>query len=330
MHPVLATTAQAMLFSGAMVALLAHNIVWADQAGPGADLSATDRGMVQTAAGNSGCGARPLGELTVATLSATPIVTLSANGHPVTLILDTGAERTVFTPAAADRIGAQPPRVQFERRLQGTSGRLPSHEVELHTFDAAGLSIPWHRVVVAQVALTKIFSEPLDGVLGADVLGRYDVEIDLAHQHLLFYERDSCPTGPPWPGRYTAVSAGRSGAGRLFFPIQLDRHRLMAIIDSGAQRTMLPLSVARSIGLTEATLAQERSVLTREATGELLWGHTHQFSILEVGAEIIRIPELIVADFVLPDAQIVLGVDVLNLRRIWLSYGSLQIFLASP
>ena len=59
------------------------------------------------------CGIKSLGNVTVATLSSAPIVTLSANGHPVTLILDTGAERTILTPAVAERIGAQSPRVEF-------------------------------------------------------------------------------------------------------------------------------------------------------------------------------------------------------------------------
>src|SRR6516165_12710644 len=52
-----------------------------------------------------GCGTVRLGETTVATLRNAPIVTLFANGLPVTLVIDTGAEGTILTPrrSPADR-----------------------------------------------------------------------------------------------------------------------------------------------------------------------------------------------------------------------------------
>jgi len=72
-----------------------------------------------TACYAGGCGTRAIGKITVATLNRAPMVTLTANGHAVTLILDTGAERTVLTPGVAERIGAQRPSIEFQRRLRG-------------------------------------------------------------------------------------------------------------------------------------------------------------------------------------------------------------------
>ena len=43
-------------------------------------------------AGAGGCGTSRLGEITVATLRNAPIITVAANGAPITLLLDTGAE----------------------------------------------------------------------------------------------------------------------------------------------------------------------------------------------------------------------------------------------
>jgi predicted aspartyl protease len=47
---------------------------------------------------------------------------LFANGRPVTLLLDTGAETTVLTLAATWRIGAQRPLVEFQRQLHSLAG----------------------------------------------------------------------------------------------------------------------------------------------------------------------------------------------------------------
>ena len=85
----------------------------------------------------SGCVTVRLGETTVATLRNAPIVTLSANGAPVTLVIDTGAQGTILTPAVAQRIGAQRPRIEFQRQLHGIAGTLPTDEVELHASPSA-------------------------------------------------------------------------------------------------------------------------------------------------------------------------------------------------
>jgi predicted aspartyl protease len=276
------------------------------------------------------CGIKSLGSITVATLSSAPIVTLSANGHPVTLILDTGAERTILTPAVAERIGAQPPRVEFQRQMRGITGTLAIREVELHSFTAGGVAIPWRRVWVAPITMAKVLSAPIDGLLGADALSDFDIDLDLPRHRMAFYDKQSCPDGTPeWAGGNTGISTGRSPSGHLFFPVQLDGHRIVAIIDTGAQLSTLSLATARALGVTQATLSRDRSMITHGAAGEQLNSHVHQFARLEVGTEIIRDPELVVVDVKLRDADIVLGFDFLSSRRLWLSYESLRLFLSS-
>ncbi|MGC2413940.1 MAG: retroviral-like aspartic protease family protein [Stellaceae bacterium] len=284
---------------------------------------------MRTAVDTVGCSAKPIGRITVATLSNAPIVTLFANGHPVVLLLDTGAERTVLTPAVAERIGAQPPRVEFLRQMHGAAGTLSSREVELRSFTVSDVAIRWRRVLVAPVTMATIFSIPLDGLLGADVLSSFDIDLDLPHQQMLLYEKQSCPSAPPWAGPYTGISTGRSRGEHLFFPVQLDGRGLVAFVDTGAQRTLVSTTAALALGVTEAALARDRLITTRDATAQRLSSHVHRFSQLTVGSEVIRNPEVVVTNVKLRDADIVLGVDFLESRRIWLSYGSLRIFLSS-
>ena len=274
------------------------------------------------------CDAKPLGVVVVATLNNTPIVTLSANAHPVTLLLDTGAERTVLTPAIAERIGALPPPVTFQRRVQGIAGAVSSHEVELNSFTAGGVPIAWRRVLVAPITPPSMLSMPLDGVLGADVLSGFDVDLNLPHQRMTLYQRQSCPLGPPWQGAFAQISAGLSRGDRLFFPVQLDRRKLSAIIDTGAQSTILSQTAAKTLGVGEQTLTRDRSTTTRGMTAGELSSHIHQFSQLVVGSEKIENPQLVVTDVTIPDADIVLAIDFLRSRRVWLSFASFQIFLA--
>ena len=276
-----------------------------------------------------GCGTSRIGEITVATLHNAPIVTLSANGSPITLLLDTGAEWTILTPAAAKRVGAQTPRIEFQRQMRGIGGSLATNEVELRDFAAGGVAIPWRRVRVATVNMPSVFSGPLDGVLGADTLSSFDIDLDLPHHRIVFYGKQSCPTAAPaWAEPYATIPARRSFSNHLSFTALLDGRQIDTFIDSGAQLSVLSRRAAAALGVTEAALARDRTTVTLGAAAERLNSHLHQFSRMEVGSELVHNPILIVADVNLRDADLILGVDFIASRRVWLSYGSQQIFLS--
>ena len=275
-----------------------------------------------------GCGAMRLGETTVATLRNIPVITLFANGAAVTLLLDTGAETTILTPAAAQRIGAQRPRIEFQRQMRGIGGSLQTDEVELRSFALGGVAIPWRRVRVAPVDVASMFTGPLDGVLGVDTLSSFDVDLDLPGHRMVLYSRQTCPqASPAWAGPYARIGTGRSFGGHLFFPVQLDGHRIDTFIDTGSQLTVLSTKAASILGVTGAILAHEREIMLHGAAAERLSARVHRFSQLQIGPEVIRNPELVVTDIRLNDADIVLGIDFLSSQRIWMSYGSQQIFL---
>ena len=282
----------------------------------------------QPVAAAPGCGTIRLGETAVATLRNAPIVTLSANGVPVTLVIDTGAQGTILTPAVAQRIGAQRPRIEFQRQLHGIAGTLPTDEVELHSFTIGEVAIPWRRVRVAPVNVASVFSGPLDGVLGADSLSSFDVDLDLPGQRMVLYEKQTCPGAvPAWPERYATISAGRSVGDHLFFPVQLDGRRTDAFVDTGSQFTVLSTRAALAMGMTPGVLQHDRIATVLGAAAERLTARVHRFSRLEVGTEVLRNPEIIVTDVRLSDADLVLGIDFLRARRIWFSYGSRQVFI---
>lgn len=276
-----------------------------------------------------GCGTVRLGETTVATLRNAPIVTLSANGAALTLLLDTGAETTILTPAVAQRIGAQSPRIEFQRQMRGIGGSLQTGEVELRSFTVGGVAIPWRRVRVAPVNVAGVFSGPLDGVLGADTLSSFDVDLDLPGHRMVLYGKQTCPgAAPAWTQPYARIATGQSRGDHLFFPVQLDGRRVDAFVDTGAQLSVLSTRAALALGVTEVILAHDRAAMVSGVAAERLSARVHRFSQLEIGPEVIRNPEIIVTDVRLSDADLVLGIDLMRSRRIWLSYGSRQIFLA--
>ena len=88
-----------------------------------------------------------------------------------------------------------------------------------------------------------------------------------------------------------------------------------------------PTRTALALGVSEGVLARDPAVMVRGADGEQLSAHAHRFFRLEVDGEVIRNAEIDVTEINLNDADFVLGIDFLGSQRVWISYGSQQLFL---
>ncbi len=101
------------------------------------------------------------------------IVTAQINGlGPLTLILDTGADRTVVSPRALARIGVSPVR-SGRADVKGVTGvgqadLVPVHSLEVGDARSGPLTIVVHDAELAHA----------DGLLGRDFLDLFHVAID--------------------------------------------------------------------------------------------------------------------------------------------------------
>ncbi|HWZ51535.1 MAG TPA: retropepsin-like aspartic protease [Granulicella sp.] len=199
----------------------------------------------------------------------------------------------------------------------------------MQSFTMGGVAMPWRRVRVAPLYVASAYSVRLDGVLGADTLSSFDIDIDLAGRHLVLYQKQTCAVAAPaWTGSYSRISAGRSLGDHLCFPVQLEGRNIVAFIDTGAQFSVISKRAAAALAITDPVLARDPAMTVLGAAAEQLDGRVHRFSQLAIGAEVIRDPEIGVTDLRLSDADLVLGVDFLQSRGVWMSYGSQQIFLS--
>jgi hypothetical protein len=102
------------------------------------------------------------------------VVQAHVNGVPLSLLLDTGADRTVIAPAAAARAGIDPA-LGSPIRISGVTGSAGATLVPVSLLEVAGA-----RVGPLSVVVHAVPTESVDGLLGRDVLDAFTVTFDAA------------------------------------------------------------------------------------------------------------------------------------------------------
>jgi predicted aspartyl protease len=274
-----------------------------------------------------GCAPAPKAALGLM-LDRVPYVQVSINGSPASLLFDTGAETTLLSVAAAKRLGLTA-HFTYPHTLEGIGGGVSVGEVRPDRLALGGLAMPGFLMPVAAISLPGAGGQPLDGLLGADVLSDFDVDIDMPHHRVTLYQPAACASPSlPWRRGYAEVEAHRSLHRHIFFPVQLDGRRLMAIIDTGAQRSAVDAAAAAQTGLTAAMLRQDPPVTVNGMAASVTGSHFHRFGQLRIGPDIWDSPVAIVTPLHLDDADLILGEDFLQAFRVWLSYAPPRMLFA--
>ncbi len=279
----------------------------------------------ETVAAGQNCTLRKRASLPL-TVAGLPIVTAEINGRPARLILDTGAEYLILSSAAARRLGVSGS-YDFMRSMSGIGRSMRTGDVRLDSMRLGGVDLPYPRALVGDVALHLGTSEP-DGLLGATVLGDFDLDIDLPHQQLTLYDRLDCATlQPPWSGRFVTLETTRSLSQHPFVPITINGVRLSASLDSGAQRTVVTAQAAARAGLGAETRVPGVTINARGAGGEVMAATLNQPREVRLGGVSWRGPVMVVPAKLPRDIDALLGLDFLLGNRVWLSYGSRRMFV---
>ena len=276
------------------------------------------------------CRAIRLVVLPVTPMGRVPVVSLRVNGAPVQFLFDTGAERTIITSATAHRLGIVA-HFEYARRMRSLGIAMSSGDARLASLGSGGLAMTNFRVLVGPVALPPVGGKPLDGLLGADFLTSFEIDLDLERRKIILYEPPPCPiTAPDWRVAFDTIEANRSLHDRLFFPVRLDGHGFAALIETGAQLSAVDAEAAVAAGVSPNALARDPVTTLRGAAAETVNSRAHRFAQLQIDDEILRDQTMMVTRLGLQDADIVLGADFLHRQRVWLSYRSHRIFVERP
>jgi hypothetical protein len=249
------------------------------------------------------------------------------DGKLVTLLVDSGAERTVLSSDTVAKLGLARDQKVRTRSL-GIGGAFTASDAIISGLVLGGVRFPVQRVATGQFRFGSGLTA--DGLLGSDILLAFDLDIDVPGRSLTLYRPRQCPdVQPPWSEPFARVAGVRALRDRLLIPLELDGVSGMGILDTGAQATTIGVSMAKRLGLTPDMMARDPIVWHHGAGPDLREGRLHRFSLLQIG--LAAAPEPILS--VLPtDAGVgdaLVGEDFIDGRRIWLSFASREVFIAT-
>ena len=251
----------------------------------------------------------------------TPVVIA---GQAASLLVDTGSDDGLLTEAGALWLGlAQDPGHRTVMQGTGGTGRTVRN-VRLPGIAIGALHLPGASLPVGALPALPVVTPPVAGLLGADMLSRFDVELDLPQHRIRFWRiqagSDLCAPPPVWDGRYDSIPLERHGD-RVMLDARLDGQPITVLLDSGARSRILSMQAAARLGVDAERLGADPGGITAGVDLHETPYHWHRFRSLAIGADTQAHPVLTVAPLAEP-VDLLLGADWFATRDVWISYAT--------
>lgn len=290
------------------------------------------------------CKMDQVGTLPIIMRGNQPLLEGSINGQPVKFLLDTGAFSAVLFRDAAERLNL-PQKGITGLRSYGVGG-------DAHVSVATVRTLTLDHIVVngmefSVVSTTSSGTSDVVGVLGEDFFSHYDVDFDLAHSKITFYESHDCDGTDQvlWDGAYSVadfrpVSMSNS---KINMDIQINGQTVRAILDSGAYFSLVETAEAARLGVTP-TSPGSVALGTLNGIGEgreNVW--IGNFDNVVIGDETIKHTKLRFGDMFkhatstevgshiaakIDETEMLLGADFLRAHRVLISHSQSKIYFS--
>jgi hypothetical protein len=256
------------------------------------------------------------------------------DGKPVTFLIDTGAEKTLLTDTAVQRLGLA--RDEWvSSHMQGIGGYEHHPNAKLTSLELGGLKLRRRgteiegTVSVSPLPFITRTNRAIDGLLGLDYLSSFDVVFDLRRGRMTLYNVDGCAGNfLPWTGPYAAIPAQMPVPGLLLLPAHVNGRPTLAQIDSGSTRSLVSLSTALQAGVTQGVLDRDTQQKVSGLGAAEVTAYEHLFADLRVGDLNLQAKPLLVMRLPPRGSGVVLGMDWLGGQPVWISWATHQVFVS--
>lgn len=259
-------------------------------------------------------------------------MSLGINGQPTLLMVDTGAVFGVVTDSLAQRLGLRQEPIPEGMRFQFYNRVRMRHLVTVDAVSIGGATMSGWQFLVAPAFM---FPRPVEGLIGANVLKAFDVDIDIAHNRLNLISQDHCPGQVVYWTRdpYAVVPVKLDRGWYITIPVTLDGKTLTAVVDTGAAKSFMTLEEAHDL----FGVANDRSMLKPAGTTTMSDGtrarvYRYPFTTMTFEGVMVRNPAIVLV----PERgvasgapQLLLGMSVLRQLHVYIAYREKALYLTA-
>jgi predicted aspartyl protease len=252
-------------------------------------------------------------------------VPATVDGHAVNLLVDTGGGMSMLSQLAVSMLG-----------LHGITARRLT--MELYGGEAS------HRYVIARdvglggadlhpapffIAPDERFRPGTSGALGADLLQRYDVELDFANGRLKLFSKNSCPGHAAYwtKGPFARIPFVFDRDRHIRIPVQLDGRDMLAQLDTGAERTIGSLEdITGDFGVDDI-----ESILGTDGRARI---YRYPFKLLTFEGVNVYNPDILLLPNKISrmppgERELIIGMSILRRLHLYIAYGEGALYVTS-
>lgn len=276
------------------------------------------------------CKLAPVAELPMRLETGHVVIPASANGKDLSLGIDTGGYGTSLTKKGIARLG-----LSYAARLgaiipAGGGAWISEGDVRLDKLQIGDLELD-HLYVPEMEALPSA-----DGLVGPDILSRYDAEFDYAGKMFRLFRPHPCADhAVAWTNVFATIPFTLTANGHMRVRVTVDGVSADAILDTGAPVSVLSTKDAHALfGLTTGSIGVEavNPVSGPAWGGGAVRAYATRFTTLTIGGMTIPNPRMELIEgrnFLGHDfATLVLGNDVLSHFHLYIAYRQQKLYLS--
>jgi predicted aspartyl protease len=273
------------------------------------------------------------------------VADIGINGGNAHMLVDTGSFFSVLGQTSTKRLGLNPESVSE----QSTGVYVESHRRDIYL---EGLGAGWRATGVTTARNVQIggangsrfefltvdqsvIPTGVDGILGMNVIARYDDDLDLAHAHLrLIQTQGDCrvPASPLGSNSFTVKLLHDDNSQTPIVTVSINGVALRAGIDTGAKTSIMFRSAAERIGLPAAQLlASQKDIVRGVGPLPVRAAATRLTLPIDVGdLSIAGLPIEIADQPGTGSEDVLLGYEFVTLVHVWISHSSNTVIMQYP
>jgi predicted aspartyl protease len=253
------------------------------------------------------CTLEQLADVAVTMNGYQPLVAASINGKAATMMLDTGATKSMIWRSSAKAMNLRI--TGSDARMYGVDGRAAAGVVTIRDFGLLGAMA--HNISMITAGSGDAPGGSV-GLLGEDVISDWDLDIDFSAGRMRRFRPKDCK------GEQVIAIWGATNysmlplvtpppeSGYLWAHVQINDRQVLAMFDSGASLSVVTTLALQRLGLKAETQIESAGV-SGGVANKALKTSTATFASMKIGQESIQNVRLHIADLFSRDTEVGTG-----------------------